>query len=535
LRILDPIAASAPRAALAEPVHHPRYAVRSLFAPEMALSGSFVAIVWLLAFFGGPSALFRDADAGWHIRAGEQMIASGALPHDDPYSFSKTGEPWIAWEWASDVAAGAAHRVAGLNGVAFLYMFAIAAAVWIWFRLHWAAGGNFVLACLFAAPLLSTTNMHWLARPHVFGWLFALGAVWFCETSRRVSVVAVFALSALWANMHGSFFLGPAIISIYLVGGWFGKVLWGQAFRPAAGPRIPFRGESILPGAAAALAGTFVNPNGWNLHKHVFAYLTDSALLDRIGEFQSFNFHAAGATQIMLALMIGAAGGFAALSAHRFDRFLLSMAVTAAALRSARMLPVAALILLPLANGSLSTVLADAELSPKLRRLLDRILDYGLNLRTLDRSLGGIALVPFLALALFGVGHAMHPAFPADQFPVAASKAVAALPADARIFSSDKFGGYLIYRFAGARKVFFDGRSDFYGADFMSRYSRLVQARPGWAAEFGRWKFTHALLPPDYALVAALEAQGWTEIYRDRTAVLLEQAKAPVPPERTKA
>jgi hypothetical protein len=301
------------------------------------------------------------------------------------------------------------------------------------------------------------------------------------------------------------------------LGALFGKVLWGQAFRPAAG---------LLPGAAAALAGTFVNPNGWNLHKHVFAYLTDSALLDHIGEFQSFNFHAAGATQIILALLIGAAGGFAALSARRFDRFLLSMAVTAAALRSARMLPVAALILLPLANGSISTVLTNAELAPKLRRLLDRIFDYGLNLRALDRSLGGIALVPFAALALFGIGHALRPAFPADQFPVAASKAVAALPPGARIFSSDKFGGYLIYRFAGERKVFFDGRSDFYGADFLARYSRTVQARPDWQEEFGRWKFTHALLPPDYALVAALEAQGWSEIYRDRTAVLLGGPRA---------
>lgn len=497
-------------------MYHPRHAARSLFAPELALSGAFVAIVWLLAFFGGPSALFRDADAGWHIRAGEQMIASGTLPHGDPYSFSKAGEPWIAWEWASDVAAGVAHRVAGLNGVAWLYMLAIAASVWMWFRLHWAAGGNFVLACLFAAPLLSTTNMHWLARPHVFGWLFAIGTVWFCETPRRVSLPAVFALSALWANMHGSFFLGPAIILIYVLGSWCGKVLWGQALRPAAG---------LLPGAAAALAGTFVNPNGWNLHKHVVAYLTDSALLDRIGEFQSFNFHAAGATQIILALLIGAAGGFAALSARRCDRFLLSMLVTAAALRSARMLPVAALILLPLANGSISTLLTNAALAPKLRRILDRVLDYGLNLRALDRSLGGIALIPFLALALFGIGHAMRPAFPADQFPVVGAKAVAALPADARIFSSDKFGGYLIYRFAGERKVFFDGRSDFYGAGFLTRYSRMVQARPGWPAEFGRWKFTHALLPPDYALVAALEAQGWTEIYRDRTAVLLAASK----------
>jgi hypothetical protein len=174
------------------------------------------------------------------------------------------------------------------------------------------------------------------------------------------------------------------------------------------------------------------------------------------------------------------------------------------------MLPVAALILLPLANGSISQVLK----SP--------ILEYGSRLRALDRKLSGVALIPFVALALFGIVRAGHPAFPSDQFPVAAAERVSALPDDARIFSTDKFGGYLIYRFDGKRKVYFDGRSDFYGADFLKTYSRLVQARPGWREEFARQGFTHALLPPDYSLVAALEAAGWKQEYRDATAILLK-------------
>jgi hypothetical protein len=459
----------------------------SFFAPDLALSGAVFSLVYLMLFFGGPSALFRDADAGWHIRAGERMIESRALPATDTFSFSKAGQPWIAWEWAADVAVGAVHQVAGLSGVAWLYMLAIGAVTWMWFRLNWAAGGNFVLACLFAAPMLSTVNLHWLARPHVFGWLFALGVVWWCEAGKNAPDrrISWFLLAAVWANVHGTFFLGPLILLVY--------GLWKPAL--------------------AALAGTLVNPHGWDLHRHVWSYLTDSALLDRIGEFQSFNFHAEGSAQIMLALMIGAWGGFAALSVRRWDRFLLSTLITGAALRSARMLPLAALLLLPLANGTFC-----AQLHSRLRG----VLDYGARLRALDRGMNGLALVPVIALVLFGVVHATHPAFPADQFPVGAVSAVAALPADAKLFSSDKFGGYLIYEFAGERKVYFDGRSDFYGAEFLKSYARLVQARPGWREEFARQGFTHALLPPDYSLVAALETDGWREVYRNGTAVLLK-------------
>jgi hypothetical protein len=122
------------------------------------------------------------------------------------------------------------------------------------------------------------------------------------------------------------------------------------------------------------------------------------------------------------------------------------------------------------------------------------------------------------------MGLAMLPSgFPPDQFPVAASEKIAGLPADARLLAPDKFGGYLIYRFAGERKVFFDGRSDFYGAGFMKDYIRLVQVRPGWREIAARHRFTHALLPVDYSLVDALQAAGWRETYRDSTAVLLEK------------
>jgi hypothetical protein len=80
----------------------------------------------------------------------------------------------------------------------------------------------------------------------------------------------------------------------------------------------------------------------------------------------------------------------------------------------------------------------------------------------------------------------------------------------------------LIFRFSGARKVYFDGRSDFYGADFMKQYLRLIQARPGWQEIARAYGFDYALLPQDSSLKAALLQEGWTTIYSDQTAALLK-------------
>jgi len=492
-------------------------------APDLALVAACVTLFYCLFLFEGYRKLFRDSDAGWHIRTGEAILTTGTLPRSDPYSFTRPGQPWFAWEWLSDVAAGAAHRAAGLGGVAMLYATVIAAGVWLWFRLHWMVDGNFFLAAAMAPLLLTTCSLHWLARPHVIGWLFLLGAVLYAERARSPfrlrDAVAIAAFSALWANIHASFFFAPLIALIYAAG----TALRALVFAPSRAGARWFLSAAIVSGLAP-----LANPYGWHLYQHVFRYLTDSELLARIGEYQSFDFHSAGGWQIIAALLIGAAGGVLALGRKRPEHFLLAVLFSAMALGSARALPLAALLLLPLANGAVTQALAHAQgLNPRFRHALDGFLAYSARLRSMDNAgrWSGLVLAPLAIAACVALletpGIRAVTGFAPDQFPVAAYSHI---PAGARLFATDKFGGYLIYRSAGARKVFFDGRSDFYGADFLKQYGRLVQVRPGWRQHWDSFGFTHALLPPDAPLLAALEQAGWQPIYSDRTAILLAGA-----------
>ena len=210
--------------------------------------------------------------------------------------------------------------------MALFYAAAIAAGVWLWFRLHWALGGNFLIACAMAPLLLSTCNIHWLARPHVLSWIFLLLAIF----PRRPNLIAVALVTALWANVHASFFLAPVIALVFaLEDRWYLKAA-----------------------AVAAMAG-LINPYGPQLYVHVYRYLTDSDLLARIAEFQSFDFHSAGAAQIIATVILGVIGGTLALTQKRLHHFVLAILITAMALRSARALPLSALLLLPIANAAI--------------------------------------------------------------------------------------------------------------------------------------------------------------------------------------
>jgi hypothetical protein len=501
--------------------------LRAWFFPDVAFAASSIALFYCLFLFNGYQKLFRDSDAGWHIRTGEHILATGALPRVDPYSFTRAGEPWYAWEWGADVVTGIAHRSWGLAGVAMLYALAIALGVWLWFQLHWTLRGNFLLACALAIPLLSTCNLHWLARPHIFSWLFLLAAVIFCEKAperfnRRVFWTIVL-FTACWTNIHASFFFAPLVALIYAASHFLRPLIW-DLDRAAEWRRARWFGGAAIVSAVSTLA----NPYGWGVHRHVLEYVTDGELLRRIGEFQSFDFHAPGAGQILLAIGVAMLGGVLALGQKKLAHFLLAALLVGSALRSARGLPLVALVGLPLANGAITEALACCRgLRPVLRRSIDQFLRYSERLRGLDLRMNGIALAPVMIIAAFALLHtpaiAARTGFPPDQFPVRAAAQLEKLPGGMRLLAPDKFGGYLIYRFDGRVKVFFDGRSDLYGADFLKRYGRLVQVRPGWIEQLDAWDFTHALLPNDYSLVPALEQIGWRVIYKDRTATLLER------------
>ncbi len=495
--------------------------------PDAALLVAILTLFICLFLFDGTQKLFRDSDTGWHIRTGEAILSGSGLPHTDPYSLLKRGQPWFAWEWGSDVLMGAAHRMDGMSGVALLYGIAIGACSWFWFQLHWAAGGNFLIAGAMATLMVSTANLHWLARPHVFGWLFLLGSVWYAETTKARTnsgaIAAALLFGAAWANMHASFFLAPLVAVIYSVSHLLRPLIW-QLDRLAEWNRARY--FAVI--AAAALAGGFVNPYGWQLHRHVIAYLRNNELLDRIGEFQSFNFHSEGSVQILLCVGFAAFGAVLALTQRNLAHFLLSTLFLAIALRSARGLPLVALLLLPLANGAITKGLTAAEgLQPALQRGLASFLRYSLNLRAIDSGLRGYAVAPIALFLVFAALHApavqARTGFPATEFPVEASAVLEKLPADIRLLAPDKFGGYLIYRFNGTRAVFFDGRSDFYGSEYMKDYLRLVEVRPGWRELLDRDRFTHALLPNQYSLIPALQQLGWKQIYKDGTATLLEK------------
>ena len=50
-----------------------------------------------------PKAVFNDGDPAWHIAAGYYIREQGAIPKQDPWSFTAGGQEWLNQSWLFDV------------------------------------------------------------------------------------------------------------------------------------------------------------------------------------------------------------------------------------------------------------------------------------------------------------------------------------------------------------------------------------------------------------------------------------------------
>jgi hypothetical protein len=232
-------------------------APRALAAAGIAAWGATVA--YLLAANWIPAA---DNDIWFHLRVGLDVLASGEVPRVDEYSATARGRPFIAHSWLSAAIfarfgdAGAHEGLTLLRvQVVFFSGLALVAAT------APAARGRALMLPL-ALLLVEALTPHVAVRPVLFAVLLAALVTFVVELSRRLDkplvLAAVVPLTALWANLHGSFLLAPAFLVVV------GTAAWLQT-RSRGGVA---RAEVVVPFAVAlaCVLAAGLNPYGFELH-----------------------------------------------------------------------------------------------------------------------------------------------------------------------------------------------------------------------------------------------------------------------------
>jgi hypothetical protein len=135
-------------------------------------------------------------------------------------------------------------------------------------------------------------------------------------------------------------------------------------------------------------------------------------------------------------------------------------------------------------------------------------------------SIAGVAGIAYM-LGSANSPPKFHADFSPNEFPVKAVDFLERSGPRARIFSTDRWGGYLIFRIYPTSRVNIDGRSDFYGPAFVRNYLDVMALKPGWRDRLSEYEFDTLVLPSSAPLAEALAATpGWKRVYKDDLAVV---------------
>lgn len=485
-----------------------RFSMGRLLAPSLSDFFFIALMLWMFSTGLGWQSLLQDGDTGWHIRTGEYILDHGAVPVTDLFSFSKTGAPWYAWEWLSDVLYAVLHRSLGLRGIVFLSGALICATAIVVLKHMLWRGAAALVALPLTLLLVGACSVHYHARPHLFTMLFLALSAWLIDRDARLQTRAVWLLvpmTALWTNLHGGFLVLIACLGLAALGSLLARN-WSGAVRYA------------MLGASCGLASV-VNPYGIQLHIHIAAYLQSDWIRNTIQEFQSPVFRSESMLQFEMFLLVGlAASGF--LLVRRQYREALWIGYFAhASLASSRHVPLYVILATPLIASEVTLWwrrwTAGRDRKSTLRILDEFSADLGM-------KLGWTSLWCLLAIAILFVGDSSKwPTDFPDRFPRKIAEKNAERLVASRLLTTDQWADYLIYRFYPRQRVFVDGRSDFYGESLGKEYLAMMQADHNWKSLMEKHRFDAVLAPLDWPLTTVLKmTPGWRIHADDGKAIL---------------
>ncbi len=453
-----------------------------------------------------------EGDTWWHVSVGEQILRTHTWPTADSYSFTASGEPWIADEWLGEVAMAWSDLKGGLAGLTLLLVGFAAAIVLLIYEYAYVKSRNPKAAFAACAAVLPLLIIFFNLRPQLLGYIFLLITLISLESFRQGRLKKLWFLPVVflfWVNTHGTFALGFAIMALYGLSGMVKAEIGG--LRPqlwTSGERHHLEIVTLLSVLAAMITPYGTRLLVFPLRMALFQPLTMASFQ----EWKPPGFDGSFGKYFLLVLLF-------ILVLHLLNRMeyrleeagLLLVAVYGACVHT-RLLVFFAMI----AAGVLAQVFA--RYLPRFDPAKDKVF--------LNAAL--ISLIAFGCIKLFPSRAELRQVI-AHGFPAGAVAYLREHPPAGPMFDKEFWGGYLIRELGPRQKVFIDGRADLYeDAGVLADYLNILDLAPKTPFLLRKYHIESCLLEPHTPLAVFLgHSPGWTRVYSDALSVIFVRRKEP--------
>jgi hypothetical protein len=449
-------------------------------------------------------ANLSSVDLTYHLRAGDEILAARALPGVDTWSYTAAGAPWVDQQWGAQVVLAVTYALGDWTGLAILR----AMLVGVIFGCVYVIGRHRGLgprrSALLTLVAFAVSAVALALRPQLLGMaLFAVVLLLVTDRHRhpgRLWLIPVITL--VWANLHGSFFLGPLVL--------------GLAWVEDAVARAPGANRVLLVAVMSGLSAC-ITPFGPMVWTYAVGLSTNPQVTQRISEWQATSLRSVPgmlffASALAVVVLIARRGRMTAWPTLLW--LVVFFLIGVYAIRGVAWWPIAAAAIVA------GTLLTEPEPDPARVVREDPRLIRRINLAFAGLIvLAGVALLPV-----------WRPIDPGLQAPVGvvgnAPPGITAalrdtLRPDDRVFNPQPWGSWFEFALP-AWPVAIDSRIEVFPVDVWDRYEGVLAGVDGWQGQLDAWRVTLAVIGPDDDPAAdRLTGAGWTELYRDADGAVL--------------
>ncbi len=182
----------------------------------MSLNRFWVFLAVVLPVLGAVLANLSSVDLAYHLRAGDEILRTGAIPSVDTWTYTAAGVPWTDQQWGAQVVLELAYRLGGWTGLVLLRALLVGIIFGCVFAIGRLRGLRERTAALLALAAFAVMAVALALRPQLIGMAF-FAVVLLLVVDRRAHpgrLWLVPLIVAVWANIHGSFFLGPVALGL---------------------------------------------------------------------------------------------------------------------------------------------------------------------------------------------------------------------------------------------------------------------------------------------------------------------------------
>jgi hypothetical protein len=476
-------------------------------------------------------------DFWWHMATGRAIIAQGAIPVVDSFSYTQSGQPFFNQGWLAQLLMYAIYQLGGIPLTYIFQALVIALAYGLLLRLCLLRTRQVQLSVgLLLLTTLPLSFDNWLVRPQSYAFpLFAAFLTILTEyrLGGKNRLWLLPPLMVLWVNIHGSFVLGGVLIGGTLAAEWLKRrgASWREATswasKPIGAPEDvldrpePARLPPLMPlltwGAVTALA-LLLNPRGLGVIGYVRNLLGTSAVTSLVTEWAPPTIRDLGGMIFFLFVLLCIVVLAYARRRPDLTDILLFLAFLWNALSASRNIVWFGFVATLLVVVQAATLIG----TPKHARGV-------VGSPTLNAVLIGM-LALLLALALpWWKAELLPPSIGAllsEDTPVDAVAYLRSQPVRPRhLFHTEAYGSYLIWQ-APEQPVFIDTRIELYPIEQWRDYINLGQAN-NVAALLQKYDIDGLLLDAERqkALIeVARHDRGWVERYQDKHTVYFTRA-----------